>query len=135
MRPATPQRLAGLGAGLELGELGRAPRPPTALERRAPGRDRPLPAQGLDLGHAIGPDLLLDVARHGAKDTGSGRLDVHDLEPDGARRNRHLDRLALLVAEQRAADRRLVREPALGRVGLGGTDDLVRVDVAVRRRP
>src|SRR5690242_21965663 len=61
----------------------------------------------------------------------SGRLDVHDLEADGAGGRRHLDRLALLVPEQGAADGGLVREPAVGRVGLGRADDLVRVHVAV----
>src|SRR6185437_8363081 len=61
----------------------------------------------------------------------SGRLDVHDLQADGAGRRRHLDRLALLVPEQRAADRGLVREPAVGRIGLGGAHDLVRVHIAV----
>src|SRR5207342_176509 len=61
----------------------------------------------------------------------SGGLDVHDLEADRPSRHRHLDRLALLVADEGAADRRLVREAGVGRIGLGRADDLVRVDVAV----
>src|SRR5436190_8523578 len=61
----------------------------------------------------------------------SGRLDVHDLEADRAGRRRHLDRLALLVPEQGAADRRLVRQPASGGIGLGRAHDLVGVHIAV----
>src|SRR5215203_5297746 len=63
-----------------------------------------------------------------------GGLDVHDLELEGAARCGYLDRLALLLADDRLADRRLVRELRLRRVGLRGADDhvldrLVRVDV------
>ena len=62
------------------------------------------------------------------------RLDVHDLELQRAARGRDLDDLALLAAENRLADRRLVREPVLGRVRLRRADDrvldrLVRVHV------
>src|SRR3954452_8073219 len=61
-------------------------------------------------------------------------LDVEDLELQRPARRRDLDRLALLVAEDRAADGRLLRELVLRRVRFGGADDvvldgLVRVDV------
>src|SRR5436305_11263325 len=80
-----------------------------------------------------------------ARDDGSERLlrrlDVHDLELELAARCGDLDRLALLPAHDRLADGRLVRELVLGRVGLGGADDVVldrlsRLDVAEpHRRP
>src|SRR6195952_3046217 len=58
--------------------------------------------------------------------------DVDDLELEHAGRHAHLDRLALLLAHQRAADGGLVGEPARGRVGLGRADDPVgRVALAV----
>src|SRR4051794_543143 len=52
-------------------------------------------------------------------------LDLEDLELERAARCRDLDDLALLVAEDRLADRRLVRELVLRRVGLCGADDVV----------
>ena len=66
-------------------------------------------------------------------------LDVHDLVLQGAARGRDLDGLALLAAQDRPADRRLVRELVLGGVRLGRADDrvldrLLRVDVAERAR-
>ena len=78
---------------------------------------------------------------------GCRRLYVHDLVLQRAARSRDLDGLALLAADDRAADGRLVRELVLGRVGLGRADDevldrLVRVQVLAggrscrsRRRP
>src|SRR5207247_10348950 len=45
-------------------------------------------------------------------------FDLEDLELERAARRRDLDRLALLVAHDRLADRRLVRELVLGRVRL-----------------
>src|SRR5262245_30932491 len=63
-------------------------------------------------------------------------LDLHDLELElRAPRRRDLDRLALLAAHDRLADRRLVRELPLGRVRLRRADDevldgLLRVHVA-----
>src|SRR3954471_17355984 len=64
-----------------------------------------------------------------------GCFDLEDLELHRAARGRDLDGLALLLADDRLADRRLVRELVLRRVRLGGTDDLilerlVRADVA-----
>src|SRR4051795_2543038 len=52
-------------------------------------------------------------------------LDVHDLEGELAARRGDLDRLALLAAHDRAADRRLVGELVLGRIRLCGADDVV----------
>src|SRR5581483_11712910 len=52
-------------------------------------------------------------------------LDLENLELEGAARGRHLDDLALLLAHDRLADRRLVRELLLGRVRLRGADDAV----------
>src|SRR3954465_11561577 len=52
-------------------------------------------------------------------------LDVHDLERELAARRGNLDRLALLAAHDRAADRRLVRQLFLGGICLGGADDVV----------
>src|SRR5436189_2906542 len=62
-------------------------------------------------------------------------LDVHDLELELAARRGDLDGLALLATHDRLADRRLVRELVLGRIRLGGANDvvldsLVRLDVA-----
>src|SRR5579862_1800596 len=54
-----------------------------------------------------------------------GGLDVHDLERHLAARRCDLDRLALLAAHDRLADRRLVRQLVLGRVRLGRADDVV----------
>src|SRR3954453_2085500 len=64
-----------------------------------------------------------------------GCFDLEDLELHRAARGRDLDGLALLLADDRLADRRLVRELVRRRVRLGGTDDpvldrLLRVDVA-----
>src|SRR5919106_58783 len=61
-------------------------------------------------------------------------LDVEDLVLQGSSGRGHLDDLALLPADDRAADGRLVRELLLSRIGLGGADDpvldrLVRVHV------
>ena len=53
------------------------------------------------------------------------RLDVHDLELQRAARRGDLDRLALLLAHDRLADGRLVRQLVLGGVRLGGADDVV----------
>src|SRR3954466_4609778 len=55
----------------------------------------------------------------------SGYVDLGDLELDLAARGADLDHVALLVAEQRLAHRRLVGEPLVGRVGLGRADDRV----------
>src|SRR5437763_4420639 len=55
----------------------------------------------------------------------SGGLDVHDLELDRPARRGDVDGLALLLAHDRLADRRLVRELVLRRIGLGGADDVV----------
>src|SRR6478609_3294465 len=60
-----------------------------------------------------------------------GGLDAHDLEFDRSAGGGHLDDLALLVAEHRLADRRLVRQPVVGGVGLGRADDLVLIGLAV----
>src|SRR5689334_20208802 len=62
------------------------------------------------------------------------RFDLEDLELELAARRSDLDRLALFLADDRLAHRRLVRELVLGGVGLGGADDVVlerllRVDV------
>src|SRR4051794_19555642 len=62
-------------------------------------------------------------------------LDFQDLELHRPARGRDLDRLALLLADDRLADGRLVRELVLGRVRLGRADDpvldrLLGVDVA-----
>src|SRR6185312_15636937 len=62
-------------------------------------------------------------------------LDFQDLELHRPARGRDLDGLALLLADDRLADGRLVRELVLGGVRLGGADDpvldrLLRVDVA-----
>src|SRR3954453_12102572 len=64
-----------------------------------------------------------------------GCFDLEDLELHRAARGNDLDRLALLLADDRLADRRLVRELVLGRIRLGGADDavldrLLGVDVA-----
>src|SRR4051794_15422261 len=61
----------------------------------------------------------------------SRRLDAHDLELDGAARRGHLDHIALLVTEHGLPHRRLVREPVVGRVGLGRADDLVLVGLPI----
>src|SRR5262249_26051463 len=54
------------------------------------------------------------------------RLDLHDLDLHLAAAGRHdLDGLALLAADDRLPHRRLVREPALGRVRLRRADDEV----------
>src|SRR2546423_3591292 len=58
-------------------------------------------------------------------------LDAHDLELDGAGRRRHLDDVALLVAEHGLAHRRLVREPVVGGIRFGRPDDLVLVGLPV----
>src|SRR5207344_2080906 len=50
---------------------------------------------------------------------------IEDLELEGTARGRHLDDLALLLAQDRLADRRLVRELLLSRVRLGRADDVV----------
>src|SRR5919108_226861 len=55
----------------------------------------------------------------------SRSFDAEDLELEGATRRRHLHGLALLPAYDRLADGRLVRQPQLGRIGLGRADDLV----------
>src|SRR5437868_15073297 len=55
----------------------------------------------------------------------SSRFYVHDLELQLAARRGDFDRLALLAAHDRLADRRLVRELVRGRIGLGGPDDVV----------
>src|SRR5687767_3008521 len=60
---------------------------------------------------------------------------LHDLELERAARRRDLDRLALLVADDRLADRRLVGELVLRRVRFRRADDVVlegllRLDVA-----
>src|SRR6476661_3249516 len=49
--------------------------------------------------------------------------DADDLVGEVAGGDLHDDLLALLLAEQRAPDRALVRDPALGRLRLGGADD------------
>src|SRR3954468_17231558 len=49
--------------------------------------------------------------------------DADDLVGEVAGRNLDEDLLALLLAEQRAADRALVADPVLGRPCLGRTDD------------
>src|SRR4051794_9892746 len=51
-----------------------------------------------------------------------GGLDLQDLELHRAARGRDFNRLALLLADDRLADRRLVRELVLGRVRLGRAD-------------
>src|SRR4029078_2705729 len=71
----------------------------------------------------------------GLEPTDSGGLDLHDLELAGSAWRAALDDLAFLLAHDRLADGRLVRELVLGGVRLGGADDpvlerLVRVDVA-----
>ena len=53
------------------------------------------------------------------------RLDFQDLELERSARGGDLHRLALLVADDGLADRRLVRELILRRVRLGRADDLV----------
>src|SRR5262249_13600119 len=63
-----------------------------------------------------------------------GSLDLEDLELERAARGGDLDHLALLPAEDRPADRRLVRELVLRWIRLGRADDpvlerLVGVDV------
>ena len=70
--------------------------------------------------------------RPGEPRRGSGGLDLEDLELERAARRRDLDDLALLVADDRLADRRLVRELVLGRVRLGRADDVV-LEGLVRR--
>ncbi len=54
-----------------------------------------------------------------------GGFDLEDLELQAAARRGDLDRLALLLADDRLADRGLVRELVLGRIRLGGADDVV----------
>src|SRR6476646_1545555 len=49
--------------------------------------------------------------------------DAHDLVGEVAGRDLDDDLLALLLAKQSAPDRALVRDPALGRLRLGGPDD------------
>src|SRR5205085_12113679 len=55
----------------------------------------------------------------------SGGFDLEDLELERTPRRRDLDDVALLLADDRLADRRLVGELVLGRVRLGGADDVV----------
>src|SRR5712691_2225187 len=62
-------------------------------------------------------------------------LDLEDLVLHGAARGRDLDGLALLVTDDRAADRRLVRQLELRRIRLRRADDVVldrllRIDVS-----
>src|SRR3954469_545372 len=56
---------------------------------------------------------------------GLGRLDVQDLVLQRPARRGYLDDLALLAADDGAADGRLVRQLLLRRVGLRGADDPV----------
>ena len=53
--------------------------------------------------------------------------DADDLVGEVAGGDLHDDLLALLLAEQGAPDRALVRDPALGRLRLGGADDRERL--------
>src|SRR3954447_19494096 len=55
----------------------------------------------------------------------SGGFDLHDLELQRTAGSGHLDHVALLVAHDRLADGRLVRQLVLGRVGLGRAHDVV----------
>ena len=66
---------------------------------------------------------------------GLGGFDVDDLVLQGAVRRRDLDRLALLLADDRLADRRLVRELLLARVRLRGADDRCTRSSCSRRGP
>src|SRR5206468_635182 len=52
-------------------------------------------------------------------------FDLQDLELRGAARGSHFDDVALLVAHDGLPDGGLVRELVLGRVRLGGADDVV----------
>src|SRR5712692_4638715 len=74
-------------------------------------------------------DVGVEIDHGGAGDDtprrGLSSLDVQDLELERAARGRHLDDLALLLAQDRLADGRLVRELALRRVRLRRADDVV----------
>src|SRR6266566_2436123 len=72
-------------------------------------------------------EALLQISRHGApkaRRTSRG-FDLEDLVLHRATGRGHLDRLALLVADDRLANRRLVGEFVLRRVRLGRADDVV----------
>jgi hypothetical protein len=90
------------------------------LERARPRRGRRRPRRGRESASAA---MAAESRSYVPRPLGG--LDLEDLELQRAARRGDLDGLALLVADDRLADRRLVRELVLGRVRLGGADDVV----------
>src|SRR3954470_21259221 len=72
---------------------------------------------------AVAPRLARRPPRPAATPSADRSADADDLVREVAGRHLHDDLLALLLAQQRATDGALVRDPALGRLGLGGPDD------------
>src|SRR5580700_488819 len=89
----------------------------------------------IDLSPALGEEVVgwhaAYLPRQGsprARDAIDGALvDLDDLDLTRSARTDHIDRVTDAVTEQRLADRRLHRDPSLGNVDLGGTDDRERL--------
>src|SRR4029450_555137 len=97
------------------------PRPRAARTPHAPPRCRPGPGSA-----SAAPWRAQPTQSRERRPPALGGLDLHDLELElRAAGRRDLHGLALLAAHDRLADRRLVRELPIGRVGLGRADDEV----------
>src|SRR5262245_9893266 len=136
--PRQPKRSANASrscCGSRLSRMSAAPTPPLSLSSRESTamRDRQRPSRGpasADKGASatasrpkVSKPLSMGASPHASPR--SAERDLDDLVRFGAARRIHLDAVALLLADERARDRRGDRDTAGMHIGLGFTDDLV----------